>query len=146
MTTTNKMTKYILLTTLGLILIVSGAIIAKITRDADGILLSLPYVMIGIGSGIFGQNLGMIINIINMKKYPEEARKKEIEVNDERNIAIRDKAKAKAYDLMVLVFGALMLSYAMTNSNLYVILSFVIAYLFVTLSNIYFINKLQKEI
>lgn len=41
---------------------------------------TLPYILIGIGAGIFGQNIGATINIHTMKKAPLMAKQKEIEV------------------------------------------------------------------
>ncbi|MEA4889917.1 MAG: hypothetical protein VB070_10685 [Clostridiaceae bacterium] len=45
-----------------------------------------------------------------MKNNPEIQKQIEIEKNDERNVAMMNRAKAKAYDIMTFVFGALMLS------------------------------------
>lgn len=53
----------------------------------------------------------------------------EIEENDERNINIGNRAKAKAYDMMIFVFGALMLSLALMNVDLMVVLMLVCCYL-----------------
>jgi len=137
--------RYLLYSLTGLIILVVGAILAKHTRNTLGIIQTLPYIFIGIGAGIFGQNIGTTFNIRAMKKYPQIAKQKEIEEKDERNIALRNKAKAKAYDLMVMVFGALMMAFALMEVDLAVVLAIVIVYLFVVFSNIYFINKYNKE-
>lgn len=139
------MGRYLLYSLIGFIILAIGAILAKHTRDAQGIMQSLPYIFIGIGAGVFGQNLGTTFNIRTMKKAPLVAKQKEIEEKDERNIAIRNKAKAKAYDLMVMVFGALMMAFALMLVNWAVVLTFVVAYLFVIFSNIYFFSKYNKE-
>ena len=142
-----SMGRYLVYSVIGFIILAVGAILGKQTRDAQGIMQTLPYVFIGIGAGIFGQNIGTIFNIRAVKKAPQLGKKKEIEEKDERNIAIRNKAKAKAkaYDLMVMVFGALMMAFALMQVEWSVVLAFVIAYLFVVFSNIYFITKYQKE-
>ncbi|HEX2945675.1 MAG TPA: hypothetical protein VHT96_06945 [Clostridia bacterium] len=137
--------RYLVYSAIGLIILITGAVLSKLTRDAQGIMVTLPYVLMGIGAGIFGQNVGTAFNIQAIKKSPQLAKQREIDEKDERNIAIRDKAKAKAYDLMVMVFGALMLAFALMRVDLSVVLAFVTAYLFIVFSNIYFINKYSKE-
>ncbi len=68
----------------------------------------------------------------------------EIELKDERNIAIGQKAKAKAYDLMLFVYGALLLAFVLMRVELYILLALVAAYLLLAFM-IYYINKYQKE-
>ncbi|MDP4091037.1 MAG: hypothetical protein Q8930_17460 [Bacillota bacterium] len=137
--------KYLVYSLIGFIIMCTGAVLGKLTRDAQGIMETLPYIFIGIGAGVFGQNLGTFFNIRAMKKDPQLAKRKEIDVKDERNIAIRNKAKAKAYDLMVIAFGALMMAFALMEVSWAVVLAFVAVYLFVVFSNVYFINKYDKE-
>lgn len=139
------MGRYLIYTIAGFIILATGAVLAKHTRDVKGIMQGLPYILIGIGSGIFGGNLGTVFNIRAMKSSPELAKKKEIEEKDERNIEIRNKAKARAYDSMVIAFGALMMAFALMDVNWIVILSLVATYLFVVITNIYFISKYSKE-
>ncbi len=137
---------YLSYSLIGLLILAAGGVLAKLSREAQGIMLTLPYIMIGIGAGIFGQNLGTVFNILAMKKNPQIQKQKEIEERDERNIAILNKAKAKAYDLMVMVFGALIMAYALIQADLAVILSLIAAYLFIIASYIFFAGKISKEI
>ena len=111
-----------------------------------GLLLTLPYVCIGIGSGLFGQGVAGVIERYVYKKYPKQQKLKEIEVNDERNREISTRAKAKAYDAMVFVFGALMISFALMNVEVAVVLLLVFAYLFGVGIGIYYRIKLEKEL
>ncbi|NLG49498.1 MAG: hypothetical protein GX552_05230, partial [Chloroflexi bacterium] len=97
--------KNVVLSALGLAVLITGLVLAKLLPDAQGIMRALPYVCIGIGAGLFGGNLGAAIGVYLLKKDPNAAKQKEIEVNDERNIVISNKAKAKAYDLMLMVFA-----------------------------------------
>lgn len=138
--------KYVIFSLIGFIILAAGAILGKLTRGYEGVLQSLPYILIGIGAGIFGENLGTAVNIRAMKNNPQLAKQKEIDEKDERNISIRNKSKAKAYDLMIFVFGALMMAFALMDVNLTAIIALVAAYLFVIFSNIYFINKYNKEL
>ena len=137
--------KNLVYSVIGFAILALGAILAKFTRNDQGIMQILPYILIGIGAGVFGQNIGNTFNIIAMRKAPQVAKQKEIDENDERNITITNKAKAKAYDFMVMLFGALMLAFALMQVEWTVILGIVIVYLFVVFSNIYFMSKYNKE-
>jgi hypothetical protein len=131
---------------LGLVLLAAGLYLVKTLADPQGILLTLPYVFVGIGSGLFGQGLAGVIERYVYKKHPDMQKQKEIEVNDERNREISTRAKAKAYDTMVFVFGALMISFALMNVDVAVVLLMVFAYLFVVGSHIYYLTKFGKEL
>lgn len=141
----NSFGKYVALAVFGFILLIAGLVLAKSLPDAQGIMRRLPYICVGVGSGIFGGSLGTAIKNRLLKKDPNAAKQLEIDTNDERNIAISNKAKAKAFDLMLLVYGALMLSFALIPIDMYVVMSFVVAYLFVIFSMVYYINKYHKE-
>ena len=131
---------------LGLVFLAVGLYLVKTIADPKGILLTLPYVFVGIGSGLFGQGVAGVIERYVYKKHPDMQKQKEIEVNDERNREISNRAKAKGYDTMVFVFGALMISFALMNVDLAVVLLMVFAYLFVVGSHIYYRVKFEKEL
>ena len=131
---------------LGLALLAFGLYLVKTTNATEGILMTLPYVCVGIGCGLFGQGMGGVIERSVLKKHPELIKQKEIEVNDERNQQISNRAKAKAYDRMVFVFGAMMIALALMNVDLAVVLLVVFSYLFVVGSGIYYRVKFEKEL
>ena len=131
---------------LGLALLVVGLYLAKTIADPQGIMRALPYVFIGIGCGLFGQGMGGVIERRVLKKNPEILKQKEIEVNDERNQQISNRAKAKAYDVMVFVFGALMVAFALMGMDIVAVLLLVFAYLFVVGSAVYYRVKFEKEL
>ncbi len=131
---------------IGLALLGTGLYLVKVYPSAQGVLRALPYVFIGIGCGFFGQCVAGAIERNVYKKYPDMQKQKEIEVNDERNREISNRAKAKAYDAMVFVFGALMPSFALMNVDVAVVLLMVFAYLFVVGIGIYYRVKLEKEL
>ena len=131
---------------LGLVLLAAGLYLAKTIADPQGIMRALPYVFIGIGCGLFGQGMGGVIERRVLRKNPEILKQKEIEVNDERNREISSRAKAKAYDTMVFVFGALMVTFALMGVDMVVVLLLVFAYLFVVGSGVYYRVKLEKEL
>ncbi len=141
----NMIGKHAVFSIIGFIICATGLVLVKSMPSAQGIMRTLPYICVGIGTGIFGQNLGSVISSLALRKDPQSAKRIEIETKDERNTTIRNKAKAKAYDLMVMVFGALMLAFALMQVDVFLILAFVAAYLFVAFSNVYYLSKYQKE-
>ena len=134
-----------LLTALGLALLGAGIALVKTIADPSGILLPLPYVMIGVGSGLFVQGMGGVLSRNALKKNPELEKQIEIEKKDERNIAIANRAKAQAYDRMIFIFGALMLSFALMNVDMAATLLLVFAYLVVVGFSVYYRIKYDKE-
>lgn len=130
---------------IGLVLLAAGLFLVKTLADPQGFFLSLPYILIGLGCGIFGQGMGNILSRVAAKKHPDIQRQREIEAHDERNTAIAHRAKAKAYDMMTFVFGALMISFALIGVDTAAVLLLVFAYLFVHGYGIYFRLKYDKE-
>lgn len=108
-------------------------------------LRTLPFICIGLGSGLFGSGMGELIGQRALKNSPAIAKQMEINKNDERNIAIATRAKAKAYDMMVFVFGALMLAFALMETELTVVLLLVFGYLFTIGYGIYYRFKYDRE-
>ena len=125
-----KKTGYVIVT-IGILLLGTGLYFVKAIRNPQGIMLTLPYVCIGIGSGLFGHGMGSILSRRAMQNNPQMRKQMEIEQNDERNIAIANRAKGKAFDMMTFVFGALMISFALMGADLAAVLLLVSAYLFV---------------
>ena len=108
-------------TTIGVILLVAGLLLVKTLVNPQGILRALPYVFVGLGCGAFGHGMGNIISRKTLKNSPDVQKQIEIDRNDERNITIANRAKAKAYDMMTFVFGALMLSFALMGIDMVLI-------------------------
>ena len=68
-----------------------------------------------------------------------------INKKDERNLAITNRAKAKAYDMMVILFGALILAFSLMDLDFNKLVLLVIAYLFFLGYNSYYRIKFYKE-
>lgn len=130
---------------IGLVLIAAGLIMVKTLYEPQGMMRALPYICIGFGCGIFGQGMGNIISQKVIKNSAEINKQIEIEKKDERNIAIAYRAKAKSYDMMIFVFGALMVSFALMGVEMIAVLMLVFAYLFVVFYGIYYRFKYDKE-
>ena len=130
----------------GLALLGAGLYLVKTVFAPTGVMLALPYVFIGLGCGMFGQGVSGFVNRAVLKKNPEIAKQQEIEQKDERNQEIANRAKAKAYDAMVFVFGALMVAFALMGMDLVPVLLLVGAYLYVVGVGLYYRFKLEKEL
>ena len=113
---------------IGLILVLTGFIILK--TEIIGIKL-IQYILISLGCGLFGQGASDILSKKAMKNHPDILKQQEIVQKDERNLAIRDKCKSKAYDMMTLSMGILIVSYALMDTNFEILISFVVVYLFI---------------
>ena len=117
----------------------------KSSTAAGGAMAALPYICIGIGCGSFGHGTGELISKKTMKKAPELAKQITIEKNDERNIVIANCAKGKAYDAMIYIYAALLISFGLMGIPVHVILLLVFAYLIVIGISIYYRCKYDKE-
>ncbi len=140
-----KQAKNIGLSLLGFVPIGAGIYMIRTVSDPQGIMRALPFLLVGFGCGIFGHGLGDLLAKKAVQSDPAMARQLEIAQTDERNVMIGSMAKAKGYDMMTYVFGALMVAFALMGAPWTVIIPMVIAYLFVHGYAIYFRVKLEKE-
>ena len=140
----SKITNYATII-LGLLLLVVGLSLIKVSNDPQGVIRALPYVCIGIGCGLFGHGMGNVISERAINSDPELKKKLDIEKKDERNVAIANRAKGKAFDMMTFVFGALMLSFALMGIDMVAVLLLVFAYLLVHGFALYYRFKFDKE-
>lgn len=129
----------------GIALLAAGLALLWLVPSPDGLLRVLPYICIGLGSGLFGHGSGNLLAQKALQNAPETARQLEIEKNDERNLALSARAKGKAFDVMTFVFGALMLCFALMQVDRAAVLLLVFAYLFVEGSAVYYRCKYEKE-
>lgn len=107
--------------------------------------VTIHYLCIGVGCGAFGHGMGNWISCRALRNNPALQRQMEIEQKDERNIAITNRAKAKAYDMMIFLFGALMLSFALMGIDFMATLLLVFSYLLVVGYGVYYRCRYQKE-
>ena len=141
----SRATKQYILTIAGILCCITGLVSLKAIAEPQGVLQVLPYLCIGIGCGVFGHGTGEIAANRAYVKNPQLRKQMEIEKQDERNIAIANQAKAKAYDSMLYVLGAVMIAFALMNVQTTTILLLVGAYLLVVGVNVFYLNKYQKE-
>lgn len=137
-------TDYII-TIIGILMLASGLFFIKTITDPLGYLKALPFICIGLGCGLLGHSMGNVISRKSLRNNPALQKQLEIHKNDERNIANGNTAKAKAYEMMIYVFGALMLSYTLMGIDVIAVLLLVFAYLFVIAYGLYYRYKYDKE-
>ncbi|MCB2342401.1 hypothetical protein [Clostridium estertheticum] len=83
--------------------------------------------------------VGSITNGIHQKFFIKEKE------NDERNISLENKAKAKAFDVMQIIFGILIIIYVLLKANLLTIALAVVAYLIILTVFMTSFSKYHKE-
>lgn len=129
----------------GLLILGIGLYSIKTITEAEGIMKTLPYMGIGLGCGIFGYGMGEIISRGIIENHPETNNQIKIEKQDERNIAIGNLAKAKAYNMMIFIYGALILTFAFLGIDIIFVLLLAFVYIFVIGYYIYYRIKYEKE-
>jgi uncharacterized membrane protein len=102
--------------------------------------------MIGIGSGLFGGGLGELINVYLLDKNPVLKKKKEIEVNDERNIYICNRAKSRAFDVMKYILPMAILIVILLDSDIVITFIVLSVYIIIYFIYIYYLIKYTKEL
>lgn len=130
---------------LGVALLAAGLYLVKAGLVPRGAMRAAPYICIGLGCGLFGKGVGDAVSRRAMGSDPDFKKQLEIETNDERNIAIADKAKSRAFDIMTFAFGALLSSFGLMGIDMTVLLLIVFAYIFVHGLSVYYRFKLDKE-
>ena len=139
----SKMGINLALAILGVVLFSIGGVGMKM--EWFGNLVALPGILIGVGCGVFGHNLGAAIQNKAVVNNPVEARKIAIEQKDERNVSINNAAKGKAFDAMGYIYGTVMLICVLLNVDLLIILLLVGAYLLVYGNMFFHLSKLNRE-
>lgn len=140
-----KIIRYIIFAIIGFIIFGTGLVLIKLLPDVDSIIKTLLYICVGLGSGLIGGNLGMAIKNRGYLKNSQIAKQAEIEEKDERNRTISNMAKAKAYELMLYTYSAILLAFALMGVEMYIVLTLVAVYLFIVSVNAYYLNKYHKE-
>lgn len=135
--------KEIAFVVVGLLLAITGLFMLRCMPEA--LENPLPYVCLGVGAGAFGQGSGELLKRRALKGDPSLEKRLEIEARDERNVALGNRAKARAFDCMLYIFGALMLAFTLMEVDLTIILLLVGAYLLVVGISVYYYIRYDKE-
>ena len=106
---------------------------------------SLGGALMGSGSGMAAIGLTQLLMLRLNTKDPAQVRRKEIEVNDERNVAIRRRAKALSGDaLQWVVMVAAWVSLA-CNAPLWVTLGMTAVFVLKSVLEVYLAARYQRE-
>lgn len=130
---------------IGIVSISAGILMLGTLENPSKFIITLSYIFIGVGCGVFGHGMGNFVVAKAIQHNPEAEQQINIIRNDERNIAIANRAKAKAYDLMTYSFGALLLIFALMGIDLIPLLLIASAYLFIQAYAVYYRIKFDKE-
>ena len=134
-----------LLTFVGIGLVVVGFLLHKYSLSTDKMMVIIPYIFIGVGSGIFGHFMDNLIKYFSTKNHKELERQIQIDKNDERNILIAEKSKAKAYDLMIYLFASMLIIFSLMGVDKLAIIMIVAIYLSIQIYALYWRSKFENK-
>lgn len=111
----------------------------------DAISSSLGGALMGSGSGMAAIGLTQLLMLRLDTKDPAQARRKEIEVNDERNVAIRRRAKALSGDVLQwAVIAAAWVSLGF-DAPLWVTVVAIVTFVSKSVLEVYLVARYQRE-
>jgi len=125
----------------GAAMIISGILLAVLNTT----FVALPFVLIGIGAGSFTGGLSSVVSTYMMKKDPNMAKQVDIISNDERNITIENKARAKTDVFMSMLLYGLVIFLALMQVQPLVVLVFTAAIFVRMFVLLYFLSKYHRE-
>ena len=102
-------------------------------------------ILLGTGAGVIGASIAKLYSINLEKKNPDIKKENEIELQDERNTLIRQKAKAKSADIVQWLIMLIAYLEIFVNAPLWIILLTVGIFILYNIIQIYYINKFNKE-
>lgn len=133
------------LTFVGIGLVVVGFLLHKYSLSTDKMIVTIPYIFIGVGCGIFGHFMDNLIKFFSTKNHKELERRIQIDKNDERNILIAEKSKAKAYDLMIYLFVSILIILSLMGVDKLAIIMIVAIYLSIQIYALYWRSKFESK-
>lgn len=133
------------LTFVGIGLVVVGFLLHKYSLSTDKMIVTIPYIFIGVGCGIFGHFMDNLIKYFSTKNHKELERQIQIDKNDERNILIVEKSKAKAYDLMIYLFTSILIILSLMGVDKLAIIMIVAVYLSIQIYALYWRSKFESK-
>ena len=131
-----KSTFYVMAITISVIMIILSQFVEL--NSHSGILL-------GTGAGVIGASIAKLYFISLEKKNPDMIKENEIELQDERNVLIRQRAKAKSADITQWLIMIIAYLEIFVNAPLWIILLTVGIFVLYNIIQIYYINKFNNE-
>ena len=102
-------------------------------------------ILLGTGAGVIGASIAKLYSINLEKKNPDIVKKNEIELQDERNVIIRQRAKAKSADITQWLIMIIAYLEIFVNAPLWITLLTVGIFVLYNIIQIYYINKFNNE-
>lgn len=134
--------KYIVLLIMGILFIIIGIIISQI---ADIEVKNITGILYGLGAGASGMSVAKIIENRYFLAHPDKKEEEKIERMDERNILLRNRAKAKAGDITDIVLIVVAFISIVAKTELWITLLFICIYVFHFIMQMVYLSKYQKE-
>ena len=106
---------------------------------------SLSGILLGTGAGVLGANIAKLYFISLEKKNPDIIKENEIELKDERNVLILQKAKAKSADITQWLIMLVAYLEILVNAPLWITLVTIGIFVLYNIIQIYYVNKFNKE-
>ena len=131
-----KSTFYVMAITISVIMIILSQFVEL--NSHSGILL-------GTGAGVLGANIAKLYFINLEKKNPDIIKENEIELKDERNVLILQKAKAKSADITQWLIMLIAYLEILVNAPLWITLITIGVFVLYNIIQIYYVNKFNKE-
>ena len=131
-----KSTFYVMAITISVIMIILSQFVEL--NSHSGILL-------GTGAGVLGANIAKLYFINLEKKNPDIIKENEIELKDERNVLILQKAKAKSADITQWLIMLVAYLEILVNAPLWITLVTIGIFVLYNIIQIYYVNKFNKE-
>ena len=102
-------------------------------------------ILLGTGAGVLGANIAKLYFINLEKKNPDIIKENEIELKDERNVLILQKAKAKSADITQWLIMLIAYLEILVNAPLWITLVTIGIFILYNIIQIYYVNKFNKE-
>ena len=106
---------------------------------------SLSGILLGTGAGVLGANIAKLYFISLENKNPDIIKENEIELKDERNVLILQKAKAKSADITQWLIMLVAYLEILVNAPLWITLVTIGIFVLYNIIQIYYVNKFNKE-
>jgi len=141
---TQKLTRHIISSVVGIVMIISGILLAVFYTIPQGVMQTLPFVLGSIGIVAFFGGLANSFTARNARKDKNFAKQLN-DLNDERAVFVEAKARAGTHDFTTFLFLALLIFLSVVQVHLTVILVFAGAFLLRIIVMFYLFHKYNKE-
>lgn len=130
---------------IGLLILGFILILVSIFFLSDESLKTLSGICLGVGTGLLGLSTSSLILQNWYYKHPLELKQSKIDIKDERNISIRNKAKAKSADIIQWFIMGIAWITIIANFQIWITLLLVAVFLLKNVLELYFTYKYDKE-